>query len=283
MIALKLYQKLDQDFELDKLTDDWKEMDFNEYITENFKKRYMGLVADNSEEINKVYTAVFPDEKILGKILESGEKDILLFIHHPMIWDVSISPVFKSIPKEYLKKMRENKISVYNLHAPLDKNGPYSTSVCLAKALDINPEEEFGEYFGVMPAVIGKTDCRTMEEFARKAEMVVGHRVKVWFNGSQEIKGGKVAVQAGGNLPEEITEAAGLGINTFVTGVTRPNKFYLPSLEFHRLAKENKMNIIGATHYSTEKFACMAMVEYFKELGLAAEFIAGEPDLNDLE
>ena len=79
MNAEELYQKLDNDFEVEKLTDDWKEMDFNEYISENFKKRYMGLVLDNSREIKKVYTAVFPEEKILNRILDLGEKDILLF------------------------------------------------------------------------------------------------------------------------------------------------------------------------------------------------------------
>lgn len=166
---------------------------------------------------------------------------------------------------------------------PLDKNGPYSTSVCLAKALDVIPVGEFALYFGAMAGVTGKTDCRTVEELAKKVELAVGHRVKLWPYGSKEIKDGKVALGAGGNFPEEITEVAGLGINTFVTGLTKPSKGYLPSLETHRLAKENKVNIIGATHYSTEKFACIAMAEYFKKLGLLAEFIAGEPDLNDLE
>lgn len=283
MNAQKLYQKLDQGFELDKLTDDWKEMDLNEYITENFKKRYMGLVADNSKEISKVYTAVFPDEKILGKILESGEKDILLFTHHAMIWDISSVPVYKSINREYLKKFKENRISIYSIHVPLDKNGPYSTSICLAKALDVIPTGEFAEYFGAMAGVTGKTKFQKREELAEKAASVMGHKIKLWSYGSQGIKDAKVAVGAGGNFPEEITELAKLGINTLITGVTRPVKSYAPSMETHRLAKENKINIIGATHYSTEKFACMAMVEYFKKLGLAAEFIAGEPDLNDLE
>ncbi len=283
MNAQKLYQKLDQDFELDKLTDSWKEMDFSEYVTENFKRRYMGLVLDNSKEINKIYTAVFPDEKILNKLLDSGEKDVLLLVHHPMVWKSSSSPVFKSIDVKYLEKFKKNKISLYNLHAPLDKNGEYSTSMCLTKALNISPIGDFGEYQGVMVGVIGKTNCRTVEELAKKIELIVGHKVKIWSYGSNEIRDGKVAIQAGGNIPEEITEAASLGINTFVTGVTRQVKSYLPSLEIHKLAKENKINIIGATHYSTEKFACIAMAEYFKKLGLPAEFITGEPDLNDLE
>jgi putative NIF3 family GTP cyclohydrolase 1 type 2 len=53
-------------------------------------------------------------------------------------------------------------------------------------------------------------------------------------------------------------------------------------MEFHRIAKENKINLLGATHYSTEKFACMAIVEYFAELGIEAEFIEGTPCMEDL-
>jgi len=283
MNARKLYQKLDQDFELENLTDDWKEMDFNEYITDNFKKHYMGLVSDNSKEVNRVYTAVFPDKKILDKLLDSGEKDILLFVHHPMIWDIATLPVFKSISRGYLKRLRENRISIYNLHSPLDKNGPYSTSVNLAEALGIIQEGEFFEYFGVKSSIIGRTDSQTVEELAMKIESIVGHKVKLWFYGLQEIKNGKVALSAGGNFPEQISELAKLGINTLITGVTRPVKSYAPSMETHRLAEEKKINIIGATHYSTEKFACIAIVEYFKKLGLPAEFVQGEPDLNDLE
>lgn len=283
MEAQKLYQKMDKDFELEKLKDDWSQMDFNEYISDSFKKRYMGLALDNSKEVNKVYTAVFPDEEILSKILDSGVKGVLLFTHHPMIWDISSKEVFKNISKNCLEKLKERGISLYNLHVPLDKNGQYSTSVNLAKALGIILEGDFAEYFGVKAGIIGKTRCRTADELAKKVESTVGHKIKLWAYGLREIKDGKVALGAGGNFPKEISEIAGLGINTFITGVTRPAKDYHPSLETHRLAKENRINIIGATHYSTEKFACMAMVEYFKKLGIPAEFIKGRPDLNDLE
>jgi len=40
---------------------------------------------------------------------------------------------------------------------------------------------------------------------------------------------------------------------------------------------------LAATHYSTEKFACIAMTEYFTELGLPSEFIEGNNLKNDFE
>ena len=70
MDAKKLYKKLDTDFELDLCKDDWTGMDFNEYISENFKTRYMGILLDNSEIVDYIYTAVFPSDKIIKKIIE---------------------------------------------------------------------------------------------------------------------------------------------------------------------------------------------------------------------
>ena len=47
--------------------------------------------------------------------------------------------------------------------------------------------------------------------------------------------------------------------------------------------KENYiLNLIGGTHYSSEKFACMAVCEYFSKLGLQAEFVEDIPCFEDL-
>jgi hypothetical protein len=53
-------------------------------------------------------------------------------------------------------------------------------------------------------------------------------------------------------------------------------------MAFRRLAKRGRVNVMGATHYSTEKYACVAMVDYFHKLGLDAEFVAGPPCRADL-
>ena len=77
MKAKALYKRLDTDFELDLCKDDWSHMNFNEYISENFKNRYMGLLIDNTNEINSLYTAVFPSDHVLNKILEPKKENIL--------------------------------------------------------------------------------------------------------------------------------------------------------------------------------------------------------------
>ena len=77
-------------------------------------------------------------------------------------------------------------------------------------------------------------------------------------------------------------EIAELGINLYVTGCTRQVPSFEPVSEFHRIIGEQGINVIGATHYTTEKYACMAMVDYFEKLGLPAAFLEGRYFLEDL-
>ncbi|MCX6818838.1 MAG: Nif3-like dinuclear metal center hexameric protein [Candidatus Aenigmarchaeota archaeon] len=284
MDAGKLYKKLDMDFDIEHFRDGWEKMDFNDFISNTFKQRRLGLVLDNSEEIIKVYTAVFPSEGVIKKLLASGEKNVLLFTHHPMIWDPTLNSFpFRNIDKKLLRRLRNNKISLYTLHVPLDKNGDYSTAVNLAKALGITKKGEFCEYYGVKVGIYGKTKYRKVTDLANKIKESVGHRIKLWNYGEPEIKNNTVALVAGGgNAPDIIKDVVKLGINTYVTGVTLINRQYHPSVEFHNIAKENEISVIGATHYSTEKFACIAIVDYFRRLGFPCEFIEDKNPINDL-
>jgi len=131
--------------------------------------------------------------------------------------------------------------------------------------------------------MICQTDCLTSIALSDHVRDVVGHEVKRYAYGGDAIENGLVAVTAGGGIyPFVARELVSLGIHHYITGVTRPMPSFEPTMEFHRIARENGISIIGATHDSTEQFACRAMVRYFKERGVPAEFLAGEPCLNDL-
>jgi putative NIF3 family GTP cyclohydrolase 1 type 2 len=89
-----------------------------------------------------------------------------------------------------------------------------------------------------------------------------------------------VAVAAGGgNIADLHEQIARDGVNLLVTGVTVEAPF---SQKAHDTAREKKINLLGGTHYSTEKPACQAMCGYFQKLGLPAEFIEGKPGMLDL-
>ena len=92
MRAARLYAQLERDFITPALSDEWaKHMTpIAEFLTENYKKRSMGLVCDNSPEIRRGYTAVFPSNDVMQSILDKGEKEVMLFVHHPSVWDISL-------------------------------------------------------------------------------------------------------------------------------------------------------------------------------------------------
>ena len=147
-----------------------------EFLCPNFLKRSMGLVCDFAAEINRVYTAVFPSTDVMQKILSDGTQDGMLFVHHPSIWDIRKAPeVFQQMDRALLQKFKERRISIYNLHVPLDNFGKYSTSVTLAKALGIKPTNTFAPYFGAMVGIFGKSDCATVQDLKNKFQEIVNH------------------------------------------------------------------------------------------------------------
>ena len=83
MEAKELYARLEKDFIKPGLSDDWAERikGIEDFVSDNFKKRSMGLVCDNSKKINKVYTAVFPTEDVMKRVLAEGAEDAMLFVH----------------------------------------------------------------------------------------------------------------------------------------------------------------------------------------------------------
>ncbi|WP_346868942.1 hypothetical protein [Clostridium sp. UBA5119] len=59
-----------------------------EFLYPNFKERSMGMVCDFTNEINSVYSAMFPTKEILQSIIDDGATNAMLVLHHPSIWDI---------------------------------------------------------------------------------------------------------------------------------------------------------------------------------------------------
>ena len=150
----------------------------------------------------------------------------------------------------------------------------------LAKTLGVEIQKPFGYFFGALCGVFGKSSFPTTKELGEKFKSVLGHRTSIYQYGDSEIKDGVVAITAGGgNIVSVLEEIAGEGVNTFITGISIRDEVSELS---HQYAEDNKINILGGTHYSTEKPACLAICRYFEKLGLPAEFIEGVPSPEDL-
>jgi putative NIF3 family GTP cyclohydrolase 1 type 2 len=282
--AEEIVSRLDKEFEIDKIQEEeWGLFNLGEHVTESFRNTRKGLILDFTSEIERVFTSVFPSESVLDQMLKADVTDALLFTHHPMIWDTAHEGYpFRNIPTEYIEAMKERRISYYAIHAPLDRNGPYSTGMSLARGVDVEPIGEFAEFNGSLVGVIGTTECESIHELAGTVKDAVGHEVKLWEYGTTEIPNQQVAVVGGGGNYPQIAEELGVtDIRTYITGVTMKVPNYEPSLMFHDICKRHGINVIAATHYSTERFACTAILDFFEELGLPGMFLKDKPSFTD--
>ena len=281
MKAKELYEQLDRDFMTPELHDDWFQYmdEISEFICDSFKEKSMGLVCDFADEVTKVYTAVFPSKKVMQKILDDGVSNAMLFVHHPSDWDISRTPVFFQMDKGLLQQFKDRKISIFNYHVPLDNYGKYSTGMSFAKALGLVVKKPFAPYRGGVAGLICETEFDNVADLKKKFSEVVGHDVSLYDYGSSTIENGVALVAGGGNDVEILEEVVANKVNVFVSGVTVKNDY---SKDAHEFAAKHKINILGGSHYSTEKFACIAMVDYFSGLGLEAEFVVGVVCLGDM-
>ena len=284
MKAKELYGKLKNDFIKEGIRDvDWANRmpNLDRYLFPEFKQNSgMGLMCDFADEIEKVYTTVFLSEKVFSKIVSENVSNAMLFSHHPTNWDIKNHSGNYAAEEESIVKLKERNISIYVLHHPLDNFWKYSTCKTLADQLQIKIEKPAFLYFGALCGVIGTSDCKTTGELSERYSQTVGHETSLYPYGNENIQGETIALcPGGGNAMFVCNEMASHNARILITGVTVKNEY---SRKTHEFEKENRISVLGGTHYSTEKYAPIAMCHYFHELGLPAEFIEDKPDLYDL-
>lgn len=283
MNAYSLYKKMEEQFISNEVNDKWfKYMgEIDDFVCDNFKRRSMGLVCDNTSDVEYVYSAVFPSKDVMEHILKTKVEHAMLFVHHPSIWGITnLTSTFYQMSRRLLQEFRDRKISIYCLHTPLDAFGEFSTGVALAEALQLDVVSAFGLHCGVKCGVCTRTTFATVQDLQREFSRTIGHDAKLYLYGESEIRNGKVAVlPGGGNDINFIREVVEMGINTVITGVSTINVY---TKKTHLFERNNLVNVIGGTHYSTEKFACQKMCKFFCSVGLSSEFIAEKPLMHDL-
>ncbi len=276
----KIIEELDHEF--DSLTGredlvQWAVTEENcKWINPTFLKQKTGLMIVGAGKIHAVSTSVFVTDRVVERL--AGEPSCLLMTHHNFNYfedERGLQP----INQDQIQKLMKQGHSVYVAHAPLDTHPLYGTSVSLAEALGIKPADRFYDYFGAPTAVVGEIeeqDFKVYTEHVRKCLLrpgvdVVQHRPRVR----------RVAVVAGGgDLPDVLKEAHELGADTMLLG-TLVNRWAIRGVqeahaEFLELNKKFKLNLIGGSHYSTERLAMVKLVGFFEKLGVPCEFCEDE-------
>ena len=304
MNTADLTARLDDYFHLDRFaTDDFAilpefcreaAIPIEEYATPAFLQRFNGLMLDNTGEVGRVYTLVFPSDEVLAEVESraatlsppalsraEGSKGALIFTHHPMDMETSGRGLVP-IGGEWLRRLRTARISLYAAHAPLDCHETVSTSRALARAVGVPVEATFARYFGGHAGVHGRIDPVSFEEFSERVRRACGvERIEMKTNGDRVQHVGVVA--GGAAYPPIMQEALDAGCDTYLTGDFRV-RHGGPWAEEHRprfdaFVDTVPLNLIGASHYATEALVLtndmLATLSAFSQTagGVQAEFV----------
>ncbi len=292
-----LTKKLDQEFKVSQVQEEWQWLFDDLFIKKSLKSfrkplHHTGLVIKNSLEVNVIYTAFAPSTYVLKEIKRRRVKNSLLVVKHPFDWDGrKVGQGFIPLSlKDYLL-MEEMGVSLYSLHTPLDKNRNdkiVSTAYGFAKAIGLKVKEEFaleGEKNpDLLIGVIGSLKDKHFDNLVKRLNSILNYKVKI-MKVSDEL--GKVAVVTGGGFTAElILEAKNRGCKTYLTGIITPNASKYSKQNYPKTVEQVSLikgiNIIGCSHYLTEKWAMLFSLPYFRQFA-PTEFIEDQSALKRLE
>jgi putative NIF3 family GTP cyclohydrolase 1 type 2 len=282
-----LVAELDRYFRIpDVRDDDWSktfvqvypEPYWREYVVPGWEERWNGLMVRGAEDADRVVTCVFPSDRIVAAL----KPGTFVFTEHPL--DFADEPGFLPLSRETFETMWERGISLYNAHAPLDMHPKVSPSRLCAEGVGLRELEEYFPICEGLPggaAILGESRL-TVDGLADALRSYLGPEIKVHVLTRTRSEAGRVAMVAGGGAMVEVLEASlERGCQTYVTGNAATNcrlDFVQEQVAaFRRRADEAGVTLIDAMHYGMEKPPQLAMVDWFRARGLAAEFVPDGP------
>jgi putative NIF3 family GTP cyclohydrolase 1 type 2 len=245
-----------------------------------YEGRWNGLLVRGDEEVDRAFTCVFPSDAIVVSLPARS----FLFSEHPIVFEDDVEG-FEPLARESFERLAAAGCSFYHVHAPLDQHPEIAPSRLVAHGLGLERLEEYFPIADGIPggaAIIGDSPL-TLDELAARLRAVLGAEIPVNVLSRPRREAGRVAVVAGGGAERLILEASlERGCETYVTGqaATRCRLDFVQesTRAFRALADEAGVAVVDATHYGLEKPPQLAMVEWFRRLGLPAEFRPGRPE-----
>jgi putative NIF3 family GTP cyclohydrolase 1 type 2 len=251
---------------------------WRDYAEPGYEGKWNGLMVRGTGEVERVATCVFPSDRIVAEL----EPGTLLFSEHPV--DFADEPGFLPLARASYEALKGRACGFYHAHAPLDMHPEVSPSRLCAEGVGLENLEEYYPIADGIPggaAIVGNSSL-SLEGLAEAFRAYLGAEIKVHVITRPRQEAGRVAVVAGGGADVDILrESIDRGCLTYVTGNAATNcrlEFVQEKVrEFRKLADEADVALVDAMHYGMEKPPQLAMVSWFRRLGLQAEFVPDGP------
>lgn len=218
--------------------------------TPDYPTAFNGLQLANRGSVTKVAAAVdFSSQAIKTAIAEDAN---LLIVHHGMFW-AGVQPL---VGPSYarLRQLLDADIAVYSSHLPLDRHPQLGNNTLMAKALGLEPSQEFGRFKDIFVGLQGVCDIATSTLIERAqvfSRSNGGEAIATSGNGTDQRTRHWAICTGAGASAETLAEASQHDVDTLIVGEGP----HWTAVE----AMERGITIIYLGHYASETLGVQAL------------------------
>ena len=220
-----------------------------------------GLQVEGADGVTRLAFAVDASLAAFEAARAAGAQ--MLVVHHGLFWSKPI--MVTGIHFRRLQTLLDAGLSLYAAHLPLDFHAEVGNNATLARWLELEGVEPFGDYKGHPVGFAGRLSqpC-SLEQFAAQVEQSLGEPVlRIWPFGPGKVR--TVGIVSGGAGPL-VNQAADAGVDVYLTGE-------VSHIAYHE-ARELGVNVIYGGHYGTETAGLKSLAEHLSDrFGLETIFL----------
>lgn len=170
-----------------------------------------------------------------------------LVVHHGIFWGKEQPLTGHHYTR--IKRLMDHDLALYAIHLPLDQHPDVGNNIQMARALDLQKVEAFGEFRGAPIGYRGKlASGKSLEEIVTTLFGSVDSVIQTLPFGPESIQ--RMGIVSGG-APGSVHEAIRKGLDCFITGDA--------SHTVYHAALEEGINVIFGGHYNTETWGVAAL------------------------
>jgi dinuclear metal center YbgI/SA1388 family protein len=220
-----------------------------------------GLQVEGSDRVTRLAFAVDASQASFEAARDAAAQ--MLIVHHGLFWGKPI--MVTGIHLHRLQTLLDAGVSLYAAHLPLDFHDEVGNNVTLARWLNLEGIEPFGDYKGLPAGFAGRLSqpC-SLGQFAALVERLLGEPVlRVWPFGDDTVN--KVGIVSGG-AGSLVSQAADACLDVYLTGE-------VSHVAYHE-ARELGVNVVFGGHYATETAGLHSLAEHLSDrFGLETVFL----------
>ena len=238
--------------QLSDFCDEYLKVDeFNDYCPN-------GLQVEANAEVENIVCGVTASQALIEAAIDQGADTLI--VHHGYFWKGETQSL-SGVKGKRIRSLIKNDINLLAYHLPLDVHPEVGNNVQLARVLDWDVTDNFGEQGLVFE---GKPSAeQSLAEISQHIETRLDTRTLAISAGDHAIK--RIAWCTGA-AQGFIEAAAERGVDAFVSGeISEPT--------FH-LAREMGIHYIAAGHHATERYGVQALAKVIADrFGIKQQFI----------